>query len=76
MQRELVFQTHLFFGENVLKQVNRFVSHSSSHTLSNVHCILHTVNTDNRALSCQVVCLEEAKNIKNSKTVCSVTCER
>ena len=51
--------------ENVLKQVNRFVSHSSSHTLSNVHCITYSEHRCNRALSCRLGgYLEEAENNK------------
>lgn len=51
--------------ENVLTQVNRFVSHSSSHTLSNVHCITYSEHRCNRALSCRSGGYsEEAENNK------------
>ena len=62
-QQKLVFQTHLFYGENVLKQVNRFVSHSSSHTLSNVHCITYSEHRQ-QSIVMSGGCLEEAENNK------------
>lgn len=49
--------------ENVLKQVNRFVSHSSSHTLSNGHCITYSEYRQ-QSIVMSGGCLEEAENNK------------
>ena len=48
--------------ENLLKQVNRFVSQSSSHTLCNVHCITYSEHRKQSIVSGG--CLEKAENNK------------
>ena len=63
VQRELVFKTSIFWRKCIEIGKSWFVSQSSSHTLSNVHCITYSEQRQ-QSLVMSGGCLEEAENNK------------